>query len=242
MLLRYGRGYGFEDNGELAGTVTIFPYQGVSFIGMLLIRRRMEGQGWGRRLLEFALRDAGSTAEALFATAFGLPLYKKMGFVEGESLMTHRGEWSGPDPVAGSVRMLSALSDQEREKVIEADARAFGVARPRVIDGLTSIATGIAIAEKSRNYSFAMARENGGVLHIGPVVADDDDTAFALVSAFAAKAQRECAIHVPAGKSVLRDRVSNAGLTFFRDTPMMTRGFVPPQGSSWYAVAMKATG
>ncbi len=242
LLLRFGIGYGIDDGGELAGTVTLFPYDGVSFVGMLLIKRRIEGKGWGRRLLEYALDRSASTGAALFATPFGQPLYEKMGFVAGEMLSTHRGAFASSGPTGLPVRSIGEVSQHELASIIEADARAFGTARSPLIRGLASIDAHVAVVHDGDTLSYAMSRRNAGATHIGPIVASSDETAYALVSSLAAHAPRESVVHVFAGKSALRERLLRAGLGLVKELPYMTRGSVPASGAGLYAVAMKATG
>lgn len=237
-LLRFGRGYGFDAGGALGGTVTIFAYRDFAFVGMLLVRKRIEGVGWGRRLVEGALATTGGLPAALFATDLGLPLYTKMGFSKRELLATHAGIWSGPTGLV-HVYASNAITPAQIESITQADALAVGTPRPQLLAMLLASPARIAIA--GRGTAYAIARDRAGETVIGPVIAPDDDTATALIASLTSSGT-QTRIHIFANKPGLRERLCDFGLAAVKELPLLARGSVALPPVQWYGVATKATG
>jgi hypothetical protein len=95
--------------------------------------------------------------------------------------------------------------------------------------------------------SYAIARSDGTAsdwTQIGPVVAQNDDAALALIGALSAHSQmRECGIHVLDTNPEFARRLEASGLVQRQSLPYMVLGTPPFSTSSgWYGVATKATG
>jgi len=241
-LLRSGRAFGFDDRGELSGSVVIVTYDRMAFVGMMLVRKRLEGRGLGRSLLEFALSETSDKPAALFATEFGRPLYEKLGFVARDMLCTHRGVWTcAASERRVTLRKPSELTKYEIARIVEVDAAAFGSNRASLFSELLDRSSWIATIVDGERLSYAIARESEGGVQVGPLIAVDDESAFALVASLVSVGN-DCRIHVTEGKTQFRDRLAACGLVLTQELPMMTRGNVKVPNASWYAVASKATG
>ncbi|HKU69155.1 MAG TPA: GNAT family N-acetyltransferase [Candidatus Baltobacteraceae bacterium] len=224
LLLRSGKTYGFFDGGALGGTVLAFPHDGYMFVGMMLVRPRLQRRGYARQLLEHAISEAHGMPAALLATEFGAPLYRTLDFTEQGSVVSHSGHWNGP-PING-VRVVTpqALSDDDRSKMLSADATVFGRPRTVLLDALLGAATRVALTEDAAGAAYAISWQHGSETHIGPVIADDDGTAFTLVSALASEAAAECRIRVPRDRFNFRDQLRQHGLEPIGEVTFMTRG------------------
>jgi GNAT superfamily N-acetyltransferase len=240
MLLRHGTGYGFQDESQLAGTVIAFPHERLTFIGMMLVRQRLEGRGVGRALLERALAE-GQPASALLATRFGRPLYEKVGFVVREFVTVHRGTWNGDAANGVDIESTATLSPRQIEDIIDADARAFGCSRRSLIAGMLELADRVAVVRRDGALSYAMASSRESETVIGPAIAIDDETALEMIAALASAGRGTFELRVPNRRRTLRDAIQVRGLGLDRELPLMTRGFVPLPSDSWCAVGLSAT-
>lgn len=240
VLFESGRAYGIEDGADLGGTVVIARYEDLAFVGMMLIRKHLEGRGYGRRLLEFALDDAGVPNAALYATVFGRPLYVKLGFEDGPPLAICRGHFSGAHATSQLVADPRTLAPETIARIVSADARAFGYARPEFIRAMLAIAPRIALIDEGQP-SFALTREMDASLHIGPVVADSVESALRLVSALASEAEKECVVYAFQGDRFTQG-LAQMGLPQIREIPRMTRGRVRLPNASYYAAGMPGSG
>jgi GNAT superfamily N-acetyltransferase len=240
MLLRHGTGYGFEEEGQLGGTVIAFPHERLTFIGMMLVRKRLEGRGVGRALLERALAE-GQPGAALFATPSGRPLYEKVGFIVREFVTVHRGSWSGNTVRNVDVKSPDALSPKTIEAIVETDARAFGCARRTLIAGMLELADRIAIVRRNDGLSYAIASSREDETVIGPAIVQDDETMLDMIAALVDADRGTVELRAPNARRALRAAIEERGLLPDRELPLMTRGPVPLPSESWYAVALSAT-
>jgi len=84
---------------------------GVGTIGMMLVERERQGRGIGRALMTSLIADSSARALMLNATAEGLGLYEKLGFVPAGLVHQHQGR-VGESPVlpaAPSVPVTTML-------------------------------------------------------------------------------------------------------------------------------------
>lgn len=240
MLLRYGDAYGLEHDGVLSGTVVAFPYDGLTFIGMMLIRQNLSRRGFGRALLEHALERAKQPA-ALIATSLGRPLYEKLGFTPREEIAIHEGVWNKQLRAHALVLEPASLSPASVESMVKTDAGAFGRRRDRLIAGMLERADRVALIADADQTWYAIATREQDALAIGPVIAPDDETALRLISALALPGDK-VRIRAAASHTECRVVLSEAGLRAVRALPFMTRGECAMPNERWCAVGMMATG
>ena len=84
LILGLSRGIAALDGDRLVGTAMATPFGPAGTLGMIVVARDWRGRGLGRAMME-RLMDGEARQWRLVATAEGLPLYAKLGFVE-----THR--------------------------------------------------------------------------------------------------------------------------------------------------------
>lgn len=172
-----------DGDGKVAGTILMTPYGAdCATINMVIVDERLRGRGVGRKLMEKAFALAGDRQLRLIATAEGLPLYEKLGFVACGTVVQHQGVVQAIAPSQGVEPAVSG--DLSAIKTL--DSAAFGADRAALIDLL------------DRNGEFAVIRRGGAVAGyaacrafgrgevIGPVVATNKEDAKALITFFAA--------------------------------------------------------
>ena len=179
FLLSAGAGIGIDDGGRLVGTAIVLPLGGeVGWIGMVLVALSHRKRGLATRMMEWALqhcRDTGLVA-ALDATPAGREVYRRLGFTDGPRilrLVTSSG-LRAPDP---------AVAPLELEEILQEDRAVFGLDRRAVLEELVRRTPALALAwrDKGRRRGYALGRPGRVALEIGPVVAEEDAAARALV-------------------------------------------------------------
>ena len=131
MALAISEGFvAVEGDGKVAGTILLTPYgEDCATINMVIVDEATRGRGLGRRLMDAALTRAAGRPLRLTATAEGLPLYRKLGFVETGTVVQHQGI---AGPVAAPDYTEAARPD-DITAIAELDRAAYGADRRNLI-------------------------------------------------------------------------------------------------------------
>ncbi|HEY0212410.1 MAG TPA: GNAT family N-acetyltransferase [Paenirhodobacter sp.] len=180
FTLQFSTGVVALSGDTVVGTALCSAFGDQTRINMIIVEETARGQGLGRRLMDAVIALAAGRCMALVATADGLPLYRKLGFVPTGQVLQHQGIVANVVTPSAAVRRagpddLAALCAMDRV--------ATGADRSAMIAGLMRIGT---IYRTDTGY--AALRDFGRGQAIGPVVAADRDTAQALIAAAATSA------------------------------------------------------
>jgi predicted N-acetyltransferase YhbS len=219
--------FALEGTRGLVGIGGVVRYQGFAWLGLMAVRSDRKGRGLGRAIAETAIewaRAHGCPTVCLIATAAGLPLYERLGFVpDGES---HELSYAAPAPSdAPAPGYCSVLPWRpgDTADVARFDEPAFGCDRSTVLS---------AYAEEFARSSW-IARDAAGAARgflvvqddsLGPWTAEDDGTARQLLDVALAEVRRPLRVGLidTGTQRLLRDR----GFTLTRALPRMRLG--PP--------------
>jgi GNAT superfamily N-acetyltransferase len=175
-----------ERDGEIVATVSCALYaDAYAFIGFYIVRSDLRGQGIGPRLFERALGRAGERVVGLDAVVEQEATYARGGFVTSHRNVRWRTAGGGERP-GGLVELGSVPFDE----LAAFDAAIFGAERERFLH---------AWIERPPGQALACVRDGGlagyGVLRpcrtgakIGPLLADYEDAAAALLTGLLAAA------------------------------------------------------
>jgi hypothetical protein len=193
------------------------------------------GRGVGRRLLEAAMDAVPSHLPIrLDATPLGRPLYRRYGFEEEAALSRHvidQARLAEPRvartrPARSAVRPLTGT---DMAIVIEQDRATFGGTRGAVLEWAFRSAPQYAYTVRSDSTErgpihYCLGRRGRLFDQIGPVVADDDDIAHALVSAaLGAAGDRRVAVDVFDSRRAFAAAVQADGFVVERPLVRMCR-------------------
>ncbi|KAB8186580.1 GNAT family N-acetyltransferase [Microbispora catharanthi] len=253
LLLENGEGFGVDapDGGGLAGTVVLTRYgRTAAAVGMMLVASRYGGRGLGRRLLDHVLAEAGDATLFLCATEFGRPLYEKLGFETVGVIEARVGRFdAGDDPHGGSGpgRSASRLAEPRRDlaALCALDIEVFGADRSRLLARLFAFAEQVRVAERDREITgYGAAWRSGDRLFVGPVVAEDDETARALITDLARDADIRIRIDLDHRRQELISWIAGRGVPQSSTTSFMVHGgrALPGDRSRLVASFMSALG
>ena len=206
LLLTAGQGYGIpappgDPHGGLIASLVATSYgsgHGASHgsayrcLGMMLVARRHERRGLGRRLLRHVLDQAPTAAAFLTATEQGRPLYEGLGFKAVGQLTTLYGAFTGEQPPgalpAGAVVRPATAADLP--DILAYDLPVFGADRTFLLARLPSFAEQLLVARAAdgRLTGFAACRPNRPSTFVGPLLAEDETTAAQLITTLARQA------------------------------------------------------
>jgi GNAT superfamily N-acetyltransferase len=172
---------------RVAGTAIGIDYGTFGWIAMMLVDPARRGRGLGARLLEAAMGAVPPDIPIrLDATPLGRPLYQRYGFEDEVMLTRHVAEPSPRqrDDADGVTRQVRPLTPADLPAVTALDRRVFGADRRILLEWALAGAPQYAHAiETAAGVQYSLGRRGRLFDLLGPVVAADDETAQALVSA-----------------------------------------------------------
>jgi GNAT superfamily N-acetyltransferase len=190
LFLEFGRLYIAEtEEGRIIATTATLPYGGrFAWISMVLVTSHYRRRGLATKLMQWAMRDlaAGNLVPVLDATPDGRAVYRRLGFEDSWGFQRLRRERRGVRaavaPPAGIT--VRPLAQADWPALCAYDAAAFGAQRSVVLAGLRGRLAGADLVAARGNgiAGFLLGRDGGLAAHIGPLIADDDAIARALVA------------------------------------------------------------
>jgi GNAT superfamily N-acetyltransferase len=244
FMLAHGRAFGIDGPTGLGASALVLPLgPRVAWISMVLVTAGLRRLGLGTRLLEHCIGETErmGCAAGLDATEFGRPVYLPLGFRDLYALsrlkLDRRPAPLRP-PAGVAIRRLDPAQDLVR--VAAYDAPRSALARRPVLDHLAARRGDLAfVAERDGAVcGHLMARDGRFALQIGPLVADDEATAAALVAAVTAVAPPPYVIDVPDAQTAFQRWLAAEAATRQRGFMRMLRGEAPglDNGHDIYAI------
>jgi GNAT superfamily N-acetyltransferase len=228
---RLGRGWvACDDDGKVLGTASWWAY-GEQFgtVGLVLVDQAHQGQGIGRQLMNVVMSEAGSRVLQLVATKAGLTLYQRCGFREHHGIRQHQGTaMQIPEFAPLRATVLRTVSLADLEAVCDLDEAACGANRRQLVSAVFNDGNGAGVLARrdGRLAGFALARQSGRGTTIGPVVAEDETLAIALIARQLNTNGGITRVDVPADATQLADWLQTAGLICVDHVTTMFRGDV----------------
>lgn len=187
FAIQLGQGIGLEHAGRLIGTALWWP-NGETFAtaGMIIVTRDFQGRGLGARIFDALLEELGSRTVILNATAEGLELYRRRGFVPIGEVHQHQGLLAVP-PEGGRSSGLRQASSSDLERLCQIDQAAVGRPRRRLLENLMLEGRFTVLETDGVVHGFAVTRRFGRGHVVGPVIAAQLRDAQTLIETSAAE-------------------------------------------------------
>jgi predicted N-acetyltransferase YhbS len=215
--------------GEVVGSVAAINYgDTVSWVGMMLVRSDVRGQGIAKRLLSTVIEKLETCQVIkLDATPAGQPVYQKLGFVAEFGLLRMTG-----DKLAGFARErepaeLRRMQSVDLPEVVSLDASVMGTDRPELIQRLfqENPEASWIIRKKDGLAGAALVRRGTRFNHIGPVQATSLTDAKVIISRLVDQLRVESIVlDVVASQQELVDWLLAAGFVRQRSLTRMFLG------------------
>ncbi|PZO02953.1 MAG: GNAT family N-acetyltransferase [Hyphomicrobiales bacterium] len=231
---------------QIVATALWWPYgEDHATLGMIIVSPEHQGAGLGRRLMQALFAQAGERSLMLNATVAGKPLYERLGFVVSGGIDQHQGEvLSVAAPIPGEAATFQAARAFDLPALERLDKAATGLARGPLLREVLEHGEAVLLLRGGEAVGFSMMRQFGRGLVVGPVVAESDADARALVAYWLQGRQGQfIRIDVHTG-SALSAWLEECGLTFVDRGTSMVRGTLPvAQGPGrLHALASQAFG
>lgn len=232
FMLGAGRGFGCAGpDGKWQASALILPLgQKLAWISMVLVTAARRRGGLGTGLLKHCIeevRSAGAVA-GLDATEQGRPIYLPLGFRDLYPISRWHFDRAGDASTAGPAGVgLRPIAPADLPRLALYDRPLTGMERPSILVHLALRQPGrawIAEDEAGKIVGFVLGREGRVATSLGPVVADSEAIAVALIEKAAAAAPGPFIIDVPQAHRRVQAWLEARGATSPRGYMRMTLG------------------
>ena len=228
IFLELGTVYALRADGRVIATAAILPYGQCAWISMVLVASRHRRRGLATRLLNHCI--AGVTGLGLVpvldATPAGRTVYAPLGFREawGFARLTSQRR-TIPPPEAGAVT-VQPITDAVWPALCAADAAVFGADRSAVLARMRGrLPTADLFAKRAgRIAGMLLGRDGRTASHLGPLIAEDDATAQALLAHSLGRIDGPVYIDLADAKSNVRRWLEASGFSSQRPFTRMLLG------------------
>ena len=244
LMLETGQGWGITlADGALVASTLVLPYgKNFAWVSMVLVIPAHRRNGYASKLLRVALadlKDRGLTP-ILDATPAGQGVYRQAGFRDAWSFsrLALKTPFSGTGKAQAAVREIAPADWKE---ILELDARAFGAGREKILCNLAQrLPQAALIAERAgRVAGYLLGRDGREARQLGPLVANDLETAQALLQTALGRVPQPLYADVADHAAALRPWLESGGFEFQRPFTRMVHGAdrAPGQESAVFLVA-----
>lgn len=242
-----GKGSIIEDaEGEIAGCILWWDY-GIEYatVGLVVVPEHRQGNGLGRTLMDTVMTQTGSRSLQLVATIAGKRLYQQCGFEECGFVYQVQGELSSQPEITSTELDIRAIDEDTLDDVIKLDENAYGCSRKSLLNAVAKAGKGLVAYEGDKPVGFAMLRTSGHGQTLGPVLADNDDTAKALISRLLSEEAGFIRFDLTETALSIKPWLESLGLAQVDKVSIMIKGkFLPASqsGVSIYSLVSQAFG
>ncbi|KZD09019.1 GNAT family N-acetyltransferase [Oceanibaculum pacificum] len=224
VMIRNGRTVGCrDDSGRFVASGLALPYgERTGWVSMVLVNGAWRRRGIATRIVEHCAGwlEARGITPVLDATPAGAAVYRPMGF-ETIAALTRWHRASGPAGGAEGVRPARA---EDLPYIAMTDARVFGAERRFLLEDLLSRPGAVAMVAREPNCGFALSRKGRVATQIGPILAQDDATALALLEGMLGVIEGPVLIDAFDRQDMLVWHLDRVGFTRQRPFERMARG------------------
>lgn len=230
FMIEAGAAFGVDlPAGGLGASALVLPVgERLRWISMVLVTASLRRKGIGTDLLRRCIAEAeqGGHAMGLDATELGRPVYLPLGFRDLYRISRWRLERK-PAPVAPPAGLtIRPLGMEALEMLLAWDSERSGLQRRAILCHLRERQPGMAFAAEraGKPVGFVLGREGRLATQIGPLVAEDDQAALALLQAAIQASPSPTFIDVPDQRMHMRSWLESQGGAAPRYFIRMVRG------------------
>jgi len=162
-----------ERDGRVVGVLTTTTYEGLAFLGAVIVAPELRGKGVGKEMMEAALahlRATGVRTVRLNAYLNAIPFYERLGFRREYEVI----RWHSPAVPGGQVRGVRPIRTADLADLAHMDAKYFGASRRILLARLAEEfpATFLVAEHGGRLRGFIVGNPTGDSCEIGPWVVE----------------------------------------------------------------------
>lgn len=204
----------------------------IGWICMVLVTPSEQRQGLATQLLIWAIDRCevlGLTA-GLDATPAGRPVYEKLGFLDVYGIKRLQCGTRLSVSATSTVDAIRPVRADDLAAIAAFDGPRFGADRSALLSRWQARQPDLSFVARLNGdiVGYCLAREGRNATHVGPLVADDDATAMALLEAALERLQGPCLIDVPDRQERLQSWLKDRGFAVQRPFTRMLMGRAEP--------------
>jgi len=228
IFLDFGTAYAVRAGGRVIATAATLPYGRCAWISMVLVSAGHRRQGLATRLLHRCISDieASGLVPVLDATPAGAKVYAPLGFEAAWGFARLTSQRRSMQPTQTDGIAIRPIADADWAALCAYDAAIFGADRSGVLARMRGrLAASNLVAQRGgRIAGMLLGRDGRTAAHLGPLIAEDD----AIAQALLAQALRAIAgpvyIDVVDAKSEVRGFLEASGFAAQRPFTRMLLG------------------
>ena len=184
MFLDFGTAYAVRAQGRVVATGAWIPYGACAWISMVLVTAGERRRGLATRLLHRCIADvtAAGLVPVLDATPAGAKVYAPLGFKEAWGFARFASERRVVQPAETSAT-IETIADDAWPALCAYDTAVFGNDRSQILARMRGRLppANLFARRGGRIVGMLLGREGRTASHLGPLIAEDDATALALL-------------------------------------------------------------
>jgi ribosomal protein S18 acetylase RimI-like enzyme len=229
VFLELGRAVCLTRDDRPIATAATLPYAGrFAWIGMVLVTTAERRQGLARWLLRHCVDDlsARKLVPVLDATPTGRTVYLGLGFRDSWTMTRLTGRTVRIPQAERNAAAVRSLATPDWPQVIAYDTAIFGADRGTLLRRLADrLPQAAFVAERDhRIVGFLLGRDGRVMSQLGPMAAEDDGIAIAMLARAIAAVPAPLAIDVPDRHAALGKWLATRGFTAERPLTRMVYG------------------
>lgn len=235
LFIEHGAVWGLRCEHRLVASAALLPFgPGRAWLSMVLTLPEFRRRGFASRLVAHALGEGTGRARRVLldATPLGQPLYERLGFRPLWSFRRWRVPRRAPLPRRASA-VVRRIRAEDRASILALDHAVFGAPRGFVLEDLARrcpAAAAVAVAGE-RLVGFVLARPGRIAPQVGPLVAEDETIALALLATAldGLDGAEAVVVDVPDHQHAFLEHLGQAGGEPLRAFLRMSDGAEPPE-------------
>jgi N-acetylglutamate synthase-like GNAT family acetyltransferase len=237
-------------DGELVSCAALIPYdKSLAWLGLVIVDPGFRGKGLAKKVVQGCMElAADGTSILLVATEEGRPLYLKMGFSEVDTIHKYLCRDYNQPSVSkkGKVSVIKEFSPDYFDSLVEFDKPAFGDGRTVFLKNRIAQAKQCLLAfdAEGKLLGYGLSIQGPVNLILGPIAAEDPETASLLLDRLANGHQGQLRIDVPSGQDDFMKILEYSGFTLSASPPVMSlhAKAMPARNGRLFALAAQAFG
>ena len=229
-----GNGSIIEDSkSDIAGCILWWDYgSNYATVGLVVVPSHMQGNGLGRTLMDTVMSQTGARSLQLVATVAGKRLYQQCGFVERGAIYQVQGQLTTQPVPTESNLDIEAIDDTSLNDMQALDACTYGCSRQKLLTAVAQSGKGLIAYRDDKAVGFAMLRTSGHGQTLGPVLAESDNIAKALISRLLCNETGFIRFDLSENALNIKPWLESFGLTEVDKVSLMVKGAFLPSNAS----------